>query len=132
MISLNIVSQVDPPFSNPLGNGTFFCNKCKNYSNDFSLRSIETHYRRCKSCHNLAMRDLQSKKSIEERLLAKLKQNLKYQNKKDLAKATTLNHVNEILVAHGLMDQEARSTVKTIKANFDPVKEQWFFSVIFK
>jgi len=64
--------------------------------------------------------------------LKKLKYNFIYHRRPDLARGCTLQHILTILKLEGIEFQDQLELVKTISPNFDPIKNEWQFKVVFK
>ena len=132
-----MIFTVDPverqPFKNT--NGEYYCNICKQYSNNFYASAIETEYRRCRACHRKSIETYKKTKVLDriDLLTRNLKQNLYFQKANSIARAVKRKHVVQLLGQYGVNNtQEDLAKIKTIRPNYDPVVRRWKFMVIFK
>ena len=65
-------------------------------------------------------------------MLKKLKYNFIYHKRPDLARGCTHQNILIILKLEGIEFQDQLKLVKTISPNFDPIKNEWQFKVVFK
>jgi hypothetical protein len=119
-------------FVNPVDDASYYCNSCEQYSKAFYHSAIKTKYRRCVPCHRSTLRELNDQRDDVDRLVAKLKNNLIYHRRGDMARAVSRDHVIDIIKQEGLLYAIQLQLIKTISPNYDLIKQRWTFKVVFK
>jgi hypothetical protein len=119
------------PFVHEKDPASYYCNICQKYSPDFHPSAIKSNDRRCRPCKTRVQNERNRAMKGIDRLLAKLRINLRYHKANGIAKAVNRDHVVDILKNSGVDTCGTLDFVKTISPNYDPLQKMWRYNVVF-
>jgi len=131
MIKINPVPKQKIPFQNPDGSESYFCNHCQEYSSAFSTWAINSEYRRCDACQKKVRAARSNSLTTIGVLKRRLYHNFMYNKESLMAQNLNEDHVRQILQHFDIPESDA-TKIKTISPNFDLIKDQWDYKVVFK
>jgi len=131
MIELNPLPKQKIPFQNPDGSESYFCTRCHQYSSVFPTWAINSEYRRCDVCQKKVRAARSNSLTPIGVLKRRLYHNCMYNKESLMALNLNEDHFRHILQHFNIPESDA-TKIKTISPNFDPIKEQWNYRVVFK